>query len=250
MIAKLNSVNLIIGIVVGVLGTISTGTAIWTFFVSPYQLEAYALSVEAPMPPKLRKTLNELNQFSVGDIRKRYSRDPDFPVIRDETLEAAIPVFSEIIKDRLTWGLEMTNKLNDYLTVITLRNAGSKTVRNVQLQMQYVTQGSVILDRGGGKRENLNFGGILELGDVPPKSKFNIYFYSFGPYLGNGFFTHDEGIAEISEYRPVPPFVALTGGVFISYYWTTVVLAGTVVGCLVILFLLRFVKTRKVIPDA
>jgi hypothetical protein len=148
MIAKLKSVNLIIGIVVGVLGTVATGTAIWTFFVSPYQLEAYAVSVEAPMPPNLRETLNELNQFSLGNIRKRYSRDPDFPVIQDETLEAAIPVFSKIIKDRLTWSLELKNKLNDQLTVITLRNGGRKTVGNVQLQMQYATQGSVILDCG------------------------------------------------------------------------------------------------------
>jgi hypothetical protein len=249
MLAKLKSVNLIIGIFVGVLGTVATGTAIWTFFVSPYQLEAYALSVETPMPPNLRETLNDLNQFSLGDIRKRYSRDPDFPAIQDETLEAAIPVFSKIIKDRLSWSLKLTNKLNDHLTVITLRNGGRKTVRNVQLQMQYATQGSVILDRGDGKKEIFDFGGILKLGDVPPKSNFNIYLYSLTPYLGNGVVTHDEGIADISEYRPVPPFVAKTGGVFISYYWTTVVLAVTV-GCLVILFLLRLIKNRKAIPDA
>ena len=244
MLTKLNTANLIIGIVVGVLGTIATGTAIWTFFVSPYQLEAYALWVEAPMPPKLQKTLKDLQQFSVKDIRRRYSSDPEFPVIRDETLEAAIPAFSWIINDRLEWNLELTNRLTDRLTVITVRNAGSKTVRNVQLQMQYATQDSIIVDRGDGTREIVDFGGLLKLGDVPPRSEFNLYLYSLSPYLGNATITHDEGVTEISEYLPVPSFVARTGGIVISYYWTTVVLA-VVVGCVVILFILHLIKSRK-----
>lgn len=141
MLVKLNTLNLMIGIVVGVLGTVATATAIWTFFVSPYQLEAYAVWVEAPMPPKLQKTLKDLQQFSVADIRKGYSRDPSFPAVQDETLEAAIPAFSWIVKDRLTRDLELTNRLTEQLTVITIRNAGSKTVRNVQLQMQHARFG-------------------------------------------------------------------------------------------------------------
>lgn len=247
VLEKLNTTNLIIGIVVGVVGTIGTAIGIWTFFASPYQLEAYALSVEAPMPPKLQQTLMDLQQFTVKDIRRRYSRDPEFPAVGDETLAAAIPAFSWMIKDRLKWELELTSRLTDRLTVITIRNAGSRTVRNVQLQMRDATKDSIILDRGDGKREIVDFGGILKLGDVPPRSEFNLYLYSLAPYLGNAAISHDEGVTEISEYRPVPPFFARTGGIFISYYWTTVVL-GTAVGCAVILFIFQLIKGRRTKP--
>ena len=249
MLAKLDRANLIIGIVVGILGTVATGTAIYTFFVSPYQLEAYTISISAPMSPKLQEELKGLNQFSVSQIRKRYSRDPDFAMISGETLDAVIPIFSKIIKDRLAWRLGMANKIDAQLKVINLRNVGRKAVRNVQVQMKYGMQASVIIDRGGKKKEFADFDGILKLGDMPPKAEFNIYLYSRLPYFENGIVSHDEGIAEISEYRPVPPLIAQTGGVFISYYWTTVVLV-VIVGCMLILLLLRFAINRKKVKDA
>ena len=207
-----------IGIFVGIVTIIAAVLTIRAFLISPYKIEAYALTVEAPMPPNLREELENLHVFSVEEITRKYSQKEDFPMVSNEIIEEAIPLFSEIIKDRLYWSLRQGGLSDDHLGVILIRNIGDKTARDVQFQMGMPAHKPAVIERNFGIKEVVDFGGVLKLGDMPPKSTIKIYLYQSLIFFGASVVTHDEGFTDVSVYsHPSPHYATRSKGIYIQY---------------------------------
>jgi hypothetical protein len=123
------TVSIIIAIIVG-------GIAIWQSLKQSYKLEADILITKAPLPQKIIDDLNELGVFSAEQIRKRYKEDPEVMNIPDSVLKQALPLFSKTVKERVDLIIGHPFLREEYLTVITIRNAGDQTITGVELKIR------------------------------------------------------------------------------------------------------------------
>jgi hypothetical protein len=248
MIDKINSIYLIIGIVVGIITAAVGAITIWNWINAPYKLEAYILSTPAPLPPKLDRDIKAFKDFSFEDIRKRYKENNVISHVPDAIIKQAIPAFSEIIKDRIEMAKGYGLKINDYLNLLTLRNAGNKTINNIQISSKQTLNSLAIIDRGDNKDEVVEFTGILNIGKLSPQAELKVFVYESFPSIFEmpfGNITHDEGVAEVSVYQAVPKFIYTNGGIFISYYWTITILFILLLTILIFAVLIFYKKKSQ-----
>jgi hypothetical protein len=112
-------------------------------------------------------------------------------------------------------------------------------------KIKYLSNTILQIERDDGKREALKVSGKLSIRNLAPLSEVVVYYYSNFPYIPRESIalTHDKGLGEISFHHPVPRLVTQTSGFWVSYYWSTIVLA-CLLGAGFLFFGVRWLKKR------
>lgn len=230
---------------------------IYQFIKTPYHLEASILSTTTPLAHGLKKDLSEITHLSIEDIKK-IKGIPKINSQPDKFYEISKKLFDTIINDRINLVIEKDIKFFKYgnLIVATINNIGYETLSSVQMKLGYIPYGIEEVYKkeyaqiywDDGRLEVQEFSNIVKIGDMPPQSTAVVYIYSrfpvFLPIKDYVVLSHRYGIGKINYFAPVPKMVSTGGGIFISFYWTSII-SGSILIVIVITLIILFIIKRK-----
>ena len=211
-----------------IIAIISGSITIYQWLKEPYKLEAYVFATQAPLPQRIIDELNSFQDISVEDIKKEYKEVPEVMKVPDNTIKQALPIFSRIIRNYVSFITDPPGHREEHLLIIMIRNAGDQAITGVELKSKCFFNFTAQIERDTGKREVQKFSGKLIIGNLAPRSEMIIYNYSsaaFPIYKSSIALTHDKGVGKITYLTRSPGTISEENGIFLPYYQIVPILA-------------------------
>lgn len=228
----------IVGLLVGMI-------AIWQFFKPGPEVVVYVQTIDAPLPARLKKAIEELGTWDVKKLREAVALK-ELNKYTDEEIENHLVFYKELIEHTKN-SLDPTFlSIDPTHTQITIQNNSKEKLTNVILRNRFIHKAFAQIYREGKDEVMEDFNKRLLIKEIEPLETIKIHIYQD---IGSGIdgmtsllYNNSEATVLYATY--VDRETSLRGGLYISY--RSLVLCLVVVIVALLALVLYLIKNRKV----